>query len=281
MLLFWKKYDYNDQMAKFKSLLLCPPSFYDIRYEINPWMNTDNPIDKAKAHEQYETLKYAYDALNVTYHELSPNNHFPDQIFTTDTGHIEKNMFIKAQFKYKERRGEVTVVEEFLKTHGTYQTIELPEGIYFEGGDLIKFEDIYFFGWGKRSSKEALPFLKKHLDAEIVGIELIDDWYYHLDTCLAPINKKVALAHIGAFPKTSADEIKKHFGQIIQTTEEDNKQFACNMVTIDGKAILTQGISDDLKDQLRPHVDLISTVPMSEYIKGGGSVHCASLELFD
>jgi len=268
-------------MANFKSLLLCPPTFYDIRYEINPWMNTDNPIDKAKALEQYETLKYAYDSLNVSYSELTAHDNLPDQIFTTDTGHIEKKLFIKAQFKYKERRAEVAVVEEFLNSIGKYQTIELPEGIYFEGGDLIKFEDIYFFGWGKRSSKEALPLLQKHLDAEVVGIELIDDWFYHLDTCFAPINKKVALAHLGAFTKTSADEVKKHFGQIIQTTEEDNNLFACNMVTIDGKAILTQGISDDLKDQLHPHIDLISTVPMSEYIKGGGSVHCASLELFD
>ena len=276
-----KKYDYNDQMAKFKSLLLCPPTFYDIRYEINPWMNTDNPIDKAKAHEQYETLKYAYDALNVTYHELSPNNHFPDQIFTTDTGHIENNMFIKAQFKYKERRGEVAAVETFLNDIGEYRMIDLPEEIFFEGGDLIKFDDMYFFGWGKRSSKEALPILQKHLDAEVVGIELIDDWYYHLDTCFAPINKNVALANLNAFSEESAREIKKYFGQIIQTSEADNKMFACNMVTIDGKAILTQGISDELKDQLRPHVDLISTVAMSEYIKGGGSVHCASLEIFD
>ena len=76
-----------------KKFLLCPPTYYDIRYEINPWMNTDNPIDKVKALEQYETLKYAYDALNVSYSELTPHDNLPDQIFTTDTGHIEKNFF--------------------------------------------------------------------------------------------------------------------------------------------------------------------------------------------
>jgi len=242
-------------------------------------MHTDHPIDKPKALEQYETLKYAYDSLGVSYFELSPHEQLPDQVFTTDTGHIENQMFIKAQFKYEQRRAEVECVEAFLNSFGGYKMVVLPDNIYFEGGDFIKFEDRYFFGWGKRSSKEALPILEKYLDAEVIGIELIDDWFYHLDTCLAPINNQVALAHLPAFSKESANKIKKHFGKVIQTTEADNNQFACNMVTIDGKVIVTQGISDELKDQLRPYVDLISTVPMSEYIKGGGSVHCASLEI--
>jgi len=249
-------------MAKFKSLLLCPPTFYDIRYEINPWMSKDNPIDKAKALEQCGTLKYAYDALGVRYAEIPAEPELPDQVFTTDTGHIEKNIFIKAQFKYKERRKEVACVDRFL-AEKEYAICEFPEDIFFEGGDFVKLEDRYFFGWGKRSSKNAASHLNSFLDTEVISIELIDDFYYHLDTCFAPINEDVALANFGAFTQEGVNTIKKHFKQIIQTTDEDNKMFACNMVTIEGKAILTQGISDELKDQLRPHVDLISTVPMS------------------
>src|SRR3989344_8469275 len=143
-----------------KSLLLCPPTYYDIKYEINPWMSKDNPIDKARAMEQYETLTYAYEQLGVNYDELAPDESVPDQVFTTDTGHAENKKFIKANFKYDERKKEADIAEE------------------------------------------------------------------------------------------------------------DNALMVCNLMNIGGNAVLTQGISNTLKDALRPHVELISTTPMSEYIKG-------------
>ena len=140
-----------------KSLLLCPPTYYDIKYEINPWMSKDNPIDKACAMEQYETLTYAYEQLGVNYDELAPDESVPDQVFTTDTGHAENKKFIKANFKYGERKKEADIAEAYFKEKG-YDIHTLPSDIYFEGGDLIKFDDIYLFGHGKR----------EHVSLEIV-----------------------------------------------------------------------------------------------------------------
>ncbi|MDA1317347.1 MAG: arginine deiminase family protein [bacterium] len=263
-----------------KKILLCPPTYYDIKYEINPWMDIDNPVDRSLAQEQYERLKQTYNLLHVPYDELLPNKDVPDQVFTTDTGHAEGNIFIRANFKYDERKKEAEIAEHYFKTKG-YSIHTLPEGIYFEGGDLLKFEDTYILGWGKRTSKEAKAYIEKNLDVEIISLELPDEAFYHLDTCVAPITKDVVIANMEALTSEGIKSLKHHFNTIIPTTKEDNELLACNLMNIDGKAVLTQGISSTLQAELRPYVDLINTVPMSEYIKGGGSVHCVSLEIFD
>lgn len=243
-------------------------------------MDVGNPVDKSSATEQYETLKYAYRSLDVTFDELTPSPELPDQVFVTDTGHIEGKTFIKANFKYPERKKEVEAVEEFAKGHHMH-IHEFPQDVFFEGGDFIKHGDTYFFGWGKRSSHSASTHLNSFLDTEVVELELIDDYYYHLDTCFAPISKKVALVNMSAFTKEGINTLKAHFETLIPTSQKDNALLACNMVSIDGKAILTQGITNELKDTLRPYVELITTVPMTEFIKGGGSVHCVTQEIFD
>lgn len=263
-----------------KSLLLCPPIYYDIKYEINPWMSKDNPIDKVPAMGQYDTLTYAYQQLGVRYDELAPDESVPDQVFTTDTGHAEKKKFIKANFRYDERKKEADIAESYFKEKG-FHIHTLPRDVHFEGGDLIKFDDIYLFGHGKRSSKKAQKYIENYLSVELISLELPDDTFYHLDTCIAIITKDVVVANLNALTKDGVKTLNHHFSTVIPTTEKDNAFMACNLMNIGGKAVLTQGISNSLKDALRPHVELISTVPMSEYIKGGGSVHCVSLEIFE
>ena len=44
-------------------ILMCPPEFYGIEYEINPWMSRSRQADRPLAHEQwrrlYETLGFS------------------------------------------------------------------------------------------------------------------------------------------------------------------------------------------------------------------------------
>ena len=42
------------------TVLLCPPTYYQIEYEINPWMDVKRRVNKPRAEEQYENLKEIY-----------------------------------------------------------------------------------------------------------------------------------------------------------------------------------------------------------------------------
>ncbi len=263
-----------------KKLLLCPPTFYDIRYEINPWMDINNKIDRQKAQEEYNTLTYALSQLGIEYDELGCNEELPDQVFTTDLGHAENGVFIKANFRYPQRQKEVDIAVDYFRMQG-YEIKELPEQIYFEGGDFLKLNDVYVFGYGKRSSKEAAPILEDILNKKIVTVELPDEYYYHLDTCMAPISHETALINTSALHEQDIHKIRSEFRTIIATTEEDNKRLACNLVVFEKDLIMTQGISNELKDTLTHLGFRIITVPMGEYLKGGGSVHCVSMEIYE
>ncbi|HAN49243.1 MAG TPA: amidinotransferase, partial [Nitrospira sp.] len=37
-------------------LLVCPPDYFQIDYEINPWMRRENGVDPARAVRQWQAL---------------------------------------------------------------------------------------------------------------------------------------------------------------------------------------------------------------------------------
>src|SRR3954462_1024771 len=43
-----------------KDIFLCPPTYLELKYEINPWMKKGAPFERAQAIEQWESLVEAY-----------------------------------------------------------------------------------------------------------------------------------------------------------------------------------------------------------------------------
>jgi len=199
-------------------------------------------------------------------------------VYTTDLGHAEGNLFIKANFKYPERQKEATIAEEYFKNNG-YDVFTLPESAYFEGGDLLKVGDLYYYGFGKRSSKDVMEPIQKALGKPIIPIELPDEYFYHLDTCFSPLSQEVALINRTALTEEGVAEIEKHFKTVIDVKGDDNKLLACNLTSHEGTVIMSQGVSNELKDQIISHGFRVATVSVGEYLKGGGGIHCVSLEI--
>lgn len=242
-------------------------------------MDTENPVDTDRAIEQYNTLTYAYRQLGIEYDELTPHADLPDQIYTTDLGHAENNIFIKASFKYPERQKEADIAEEYFRGKD-FDIKTFGPDIFFEGGDLLKSGNTYFFGHGKRSSKNALPILEEMLDADVIGISLPDERFYHLDTCFTPLSEQIALVNKEALTPEDLEILEKHFDRLIPTSNQDNQLLVCNMLVNEQDLVMGEGVSNELKDELISLGFRIITVPMSEYLKGGGSIHCVSLEIW-
>ncbi len=55
-------------------------------------------------------------------------------------------------------------------------------------------------GYGKRNTKEIVDFLRQEYPGtEVIGFELIDPEFYHLDTALCPISKDLIAVYETAF----------------------------------------------------------------------------------
>jgi N-dimethylarginine dimethylaminohydrolase len=39
-----------------KTYLMCPPEHFTVSYAINPWMTMDEPVDRARAARQWQSL---------------------------------------------------------------------------------------------------------------------------------------------------------------------------------------------------------------------------------
>jgi N-dimethylarginine dimethylaminohydrolase len=262
-----------------KKVLICPPTYYDIRYSINPWMKVGEAIDRDKLQRTYEEIKRIYQNLGVEIHEITPDPELPDMCYSANYGLIKDNIFIPSNFRFPERAREAAIAAKYFQEKFGFEIKKLPENIYFEGqAELLPTDGIYFFGWGKRSSQEAKTYLEELLKKPIIDVHLIDPYYYHLDTCFVALSEDVALVNPKAFSPEDLEKIKSKFQKVVFTNAIDNKIMACNLVKIEKNLIIAKGLSDELKTKLLGLGYTLHEIDMSEYLKGGGSIKCITLE---
>lgn len=259
---------------------MCPPDFFSIEYSINPWMKRDNNVIKEKASAQYNFLKTSFINASASVNELTPAAGLPDMVFATNAGYAGNNTFIKANFRARQRKREADKAEEYFAALG-YRVFIMPEDIYFEGeGDLIRSESKYFLGCGIRSDRKAAEYIGRIIDREIVPLELVNPYFYHLDTCFGPLNDDLIVINEEAFTEKSLKEIQGSFKNVIAANRQDNSVLGCNLIVVGTNVFLGKGISENLKRELLKFGYTVNEIEMSEFLKGGGSVKCLSLEVF-
>lgn len=259
---------------------MCSPLYFTIAYEINPWMHRENQVDQEKAIKQYDKLKKTYQTLGVEVIEIEPHISLPDMVYTANFGCMEGDMFIKSNFRYLQRRKESDLAARFLKKTLDCRISSIPDNIFFEGqGDLLKNHVRYFFGHGFRSQKEALPYLQDILPLPIIDLALTNPYFYHLDTCFAPLSQDAVIINPAAFPQESLKKIRQYFSFVIETDEKDNTHMACNLVVVGKTIVVGKGISKNLRKKCENIGFTVLEINMSEYLKGGGSIKCVSFEI--
>lgn len=263
-----------------KKVLLCPPTHFALEYQINPWMDLTKKIDRQKAFDEYNLLKQTYIDLGCEVLEIEQGKELPDMVFAANCGFPVKKTFIKANFKYKERKKEAELAKKYFEKLG-FTIRELPKHISFEGqGDLFTIGGKYFLGWGKRTDFEAKKYLEDILETKIIDFKMVDPYYYHLDTCFLPLDRDTVAINPYSFEKEGLEILKKHFKHIIRVGKEDNNILACNGVVVDKTIVISRGISKSLKDDFQKAGFTTKEVSTEEFLKSGGSVKCLTLEFF-
>lgn len=261
------------------SFLMCPPDYFEIAYEINPWMHTEIKADAGKAKAQwqalYETLTRR---LGARVELLEPVQGLPDMVFTANAGLVHKRTFIRANFRHKERRGEETFYEKwFRKKSYKVKTIEKP--LHFEGeGDALFMGPELYTGYHFRSDVEAHDAVSGILKMPYFALELADKRFYHLDTCFAPLDEKSALVFLPAFEMYAQMVLIENIPDLIQLPEREALQFACNAIVVGKKAILSEG-APEAKRALENRGYEVYPLDFSEFIKAGGAAKCLVLKL--
>src|SRR5262249_23144856 len=135
-----------------RELLMVPPTYYGIEYEINPWMDLRRPADRAAAAQQWDGLyTILTDAIGAKVTRLDPVPGLPDMVFTANAGLIEGDCVILSHFRHPQRQGEAPRFRRWFEERGL-RVETLPEEVYFEGeGDALFLGHTLFAGYRWRS----------------------------------------------------------------------------------------------------------------------------------
>ena len=261
-------------------LLMCPPMYFDVDYDINPWMTENlNKVDREKAELQWRKL---YNALreHADVFIIEPQPNLPDMVFTANAGFYKKrhNMIYVSNFRNDQRKSEEIHFIEWFKDHG--YSVYYPEKNFEGEGDLLKGDlNQHWIGHGFRSAKklyDEFPFTELN---SLHRLHLIDPRFYHLDTCFAPLKENGVLWFPGAFDEESQERIRKHTAGTysIEVSEEEALTFACNAVIIKNRVFMPE--CDSVAQRLTAKGYKVQQFEMSEFMKSGGACKCLVMKI--
>ncbi len=259
------------------TILMCPPDFYGIEYEINPWMSRSVPNDAVKSREQWQALHDLLVSLGVDVQLMEPVKGLPDLVFTANAGLIWHDKVFLAAFRHTARQGETPVDAGWFQSAG-FETISLPSSLNFEGaGDALFCGDTLFAGYFVRSDASAMQWLGAHMNCRVLPLQLVDHHFYHLDTCFCPLDTQTALYFPPAFDDYARRALS-HIPHLIPVQPEEAARFACNAVVVGHDVVMNTGCpqleADLIKHGFTPH-----STPLDEFLKAGGSAKCLTLRL--
>ena len=261
-----------------RKVLLCPPDYYGIEYEINPWMDLARNAVPELARSQWQRLFEKLRFLGCDLEVIPPQPKLPDMVFTANAGLVAGRRFIRSNFHFPQRRGEESHFEAWFVARG-YEVVRLAEGLFFEGeGDALFCGDTLFCGYRFRSDIRSHRRLGEILECLVISVELVLDRHYHLDTCFCPLPDGGAIWFPAAFDDYGRRVIRHHARGLIEVAPEEAARFACNAIVLGQDIVLPEGCSK-LREALanrgyRPH-----PLDMSEFLKAGGACKCLSLFL--
>jgi lysine-ketoglutarate reductase/saccharopine dehydrogenase-like protein (TIGR00300 family) len=263
-------------------ILMCAPDYYDVDYVINPWMEGNiHKSSRDRAVEQWQKLHHVLKEVAIV-ELVQPQRGVPDMVFTANAGLVLGQNAVLSRFYHPERQGEEPYFKTWFEDNG-FQVFELPKDLPFEGaGDaLLDREGRWLWaGYGFRSELDSHPYIAKWLDIEVLSLRLIDDRFYHLDTCFCPLTGGYVLYYPGAFDSYSNHLIQKRVPETkrIAIAEADAVNFACNAVNV-GQTVVMNKASESLKQQLEDIGFNIIETPLTEFLKAGGAAKCLTLRI--
>jgi N-dimethylarginine dimethylaminohydrolase len=259
-------------------ILMCPPDYYGIDYEINPWMNRRRQCDHPLAVRQWHDLRTLLEEAGARISCLTPVCGLPDLVFTANAALVYQDMAVLSRFRHPQRQGEERHNLRWLEGHG-FQVLRLPVKAFFEGaGDALFCGDTLFAGYRIRSDLVAHQEIGELLDLRVIPLELVDPYFYHLDTCFCPVAPGVAIYYGGAFDGYGRRVLRRSIADLIPVTRAEARRFAANAVVV-GRTVITNVGCPALHRELRRRGFTTRQTPLSEFVKAGGSAKCLTLRL--
>jgi len=247
--------------------LLVEPSHFEVSYKINPWMREG--VDRARALRQWRRLRDLLVELGASVEVMPDQPRLPDMAFAMNAGFVIDDAAVVSRFRHPERQPEEAYWREWFEGAG-YRIVDLglaPQE-RFEAGDAFLVDGVLVGAWGWRSDRGAIDALARTFDLDLVSVRLIDDRFYHFDTCFCPLGRGHALAYAGAMDAYDANALTSVVPNALWLTEREALTFAANSLTI-GDQFITAGVPPRVKEYVESSGFTVHTLELGEFHLSG------------
>lgn len=268
-----------------RRVLMGRPDFFDVSYVINPHMAENvGRVDAGEAADEWRLLRRAYESLEVPAETVPAVEGLPDLVFAANQTfpfydpRDGTRGIVLSEMHAPERRDEVRHFARFFRSQG-YQSVRLPGTVgSFEGmGDALWHpgRHLVWGGYGFRTTLDALRSLSSMLEVPVIALRLVDERFYHLDTCLSLLDDHTAMLYPPAIDEEGQALVRHFFTQIVYVPEDEAVNLlACNAHSPDGRHVLIQKGSRTTIGRLQDAGFEPVEVETGEFLKSGGSVFC-------
>ena len=265
-------------------VLLCPPAYFDVVDQKNPYMSRKSPIDRAKAQRQWDALRSALEDAGCQVETIDPAPGHEDMVFAANQVflgfHPDIGKFVvPSQMSHSSRQREVPFYVDWYCQHG-FKVIEVNLGDdHLEGhGDLLWHPDWsrIYAGYGFRSTEKGVEKFRQamsKLEVSVVPFHLVDPYCYHLDTCFCPLNNDAVLIYSAAYAAHSLAALLPIWKRVHELTTDEAHKFMGNGIVVNGR-YLTPYITPHLESILHREGLTPVVIDTSEFEKSGGSLFC-------
>lgn len=259
-----------------RRFLMCRPDHFEVSYAINPWMDATAPVDRARAIDQWETLRATFERHGHRVETIAGEPGLPDMVFAANGGLVIGDRALSARFASPERAAEGPAYHRWLSGRGLHRLAGAGETNEGEG-DFAPAPGRILAGTGFRSSPAAHREVEEFFGIPVVSLELVDPRFYHLDTALMVLGDTIAY-YPPAFSPAAAALLATLYPDALVATEQDANVLGLNGVC-DGCHVFLSDRVTTLADDLRARGYEPVGLDLSELLKAGGGVKCCTLEM--
>ena len=261
-----------------RSFLMCPPRYFEVAYEINPWMSREVKVDADRAYAQWEALVQLLRDAGAEVEVLDPQPGLPDMVFTANAGIVDGTTFVPSRFRNPERQGETVHDVAWFEAHG-FSLGDLPAGMSHEGaGDALPFGDVLVSGYRWRSDFAAHGALSLLTGAPVRSVELVDERFYHLDITFCPLDDRRAITVPHAWDDYGRKVIDALVPEPLALEPDEADTFCANSVVV-GTNIVMPAVPPRVGRQLEAWGFTPAEADVGEFLKAGGACRCLTLAL--
>lgn len=273
-------------------ILMTDPSWFDVSYEINPWMRPGVWRADAAAHQR--AARSAFDALvaalshaGAAVEIIDGAPGLPDMVFAANAAVVLDGRVLVGRFRPAERQGEEArylTAFRALQARGLLSEVaQIPAGVFQEGaGDAIwdARRGQFWTGFGQRSDRAASDAIAAFFGRPVVPLELVSPRFYHLDTCFCPLSGGEVLYYPPAFTPAALAEIHARVpaDQRIVADDAAAAGLCVNAVSI-GDTVVMAKAPAKLRRALEQRGYRVAEVDLAPFILSGGAAFCLTLRL--